>query len=349
MDALKKLKAEIERKKQEMSQQNDSKIGHLNFVRQKDVLDSQSKKRQEIFEELELSKRVKTDKELEPIVSNNSPHNGSSNKLSTNEFDKYEMSMEEITGKLRSFDAPVMLFAESEPERILRLKQLIAADEIDNIRHVDINDHSTTPEKQREDLNATKSNENEEEIDVDLKDHKRSNKPKWYLDKTIKYSKVEGYTHEKVIHHYFKSILKQWEVALDERSDNVKYSTKGKLETQSHARCREYLKPFFKMCQTQSVPPSILPNLYALVVCCEEHDFVGAHDWYIKTAIGNSAWPIGLTMVGIHERSSREKISKVAHVMNNEQQRKYLTSLKRLMSYAQTQLPDVAPSKKVLF
>lgn len=28
-----------------------------------------------------------------------------------------------------------------------------------------------------------------------------------------------------------------------------------------------------------------------------------------RTAIGNSAWPIGLTMVGIHERSGREKIS----------------------------------------
>eukprot|EP01034_Spumella_vulgaris_P028462 gene28462-35317_t len=30
---------------------------------------------------------------------------------------------------------------------------------------------------------------------------------------------------------------------------------------------------------------------------------------YIATAIGNSAWPIGLTMVGIHERSGRERIS----------------------------------------
>jgi pre-mRNA-splicing factor 18 len=54
-------------------------------------------------------------------------------------------------------------------------------------------------------------------------------------------------------------------------------------------------------------------------------------------------------MVGIHERSGRERIStaKVAHVMNNELQRKYLTSVKRLMTYAQTKRPDVAPSMKV--
>jgi pre-mRNA-splicing factor 18 len=70
----------------------------------------------------------------------------------------------------------------------------------------------------------------------------------------------------------------------------------------------------------------------------------------LRTAIGNAAWPIGLTMVGIHERAGREKISssKVAHVMNNELQRKYLTSVKRLMTFAQSKRPDVPPSMKVL-
>ena len=47
---------------------------------------------------------------------------------------------------------------------------------------------------------------------------------------------------------------------------------------------------------------------------------------------GNAPWPIGVTSVGIHERSSREKISHVtgmnsageAHVMNDEATRKWL-------------------------
>lgn len=79
-------------------------------------------------------------------------------------------------------------------------------------------------------------------------------------------------------------------------------------------------------------------------------DFLKANDHYLRCAIGNSAWPIGLTMVGIHERSGREKISssKVAHIMNNELQRKYLSSVKRLMTYAQNLRPDVPPSKKLL-
>ena len=43
-------------------------------------------------------------------------------------------------------------------------------------------------------------------------------------------------------------------------------------------------------------------------------------------AIGNAPWPIGVTMVGIHARTGREKISarNVAHVLNDETQRKYI-------------------------
>jgi Prp18 domain len=40
----------------------------------------------------------------------------------------------------------------------------------------------------------------------------------------------------------------------------------------------------------------------------KEGEFVRAHDIYMLTAIGNAPWPIGLTMVGIHERSGREKV-----------------------------------------
>jgi hypothetical protein len=90
--------------------------------------------------------------------------------------------------------------------------------------------------------------------------------------------------------------------------------------------------------------------LFKMVQNCEEGNFREAHDVYLQAAIGNSAWPIGLTMVGIHERSGREKIStsKVAHIMNNELQRKYFTSVKRLMTYAQNKRTDVAPSMKAL-
>ena len=47
----------------------------------------------------------------------------------------------------------------------------------------------------------------------------------------------------------------------------------------------------------------------------------------------------------LHEKVEQKN---VAHVMNDEAQRKYLTSFKRLMKFEQDRRPDVAPSKKVL-
>ena len=69
-----------------------------------------------------------------------------------------------------------------------------------------------------------------------------------------------------------------------------------------------------------------------------------------KIAIGNAPWPIGVTMVGIHERSAREKIhtNSVAHVMNDETTRKLLYSVKRLVTFCQRRYPTM-PSKCVEF
>lgn len=58
--------------------------------------------------------------------------------------------------------------------------------------------------------------------------------------------------------------------------------------------------------------------------------------------------PIGVTMVGIHARTGREKIfsKNVAHVLNDETQRKYIQGLKRLMTKCQEFYPT-DPSRSV--
>lgn len=55
-------------------------------------------------------------------------------------------------------------------------------------------------------------------------------------------------------------------------------------------------------------------------------DYIAANEAYMEMAIGNAPWPIGVTMVGIHARTGREKINdkNVAHVLNDETQRKYI-------------------------
>ena len=82
-------------------------------------------------------------------------------------------------------------------------------------------------------------------------------------------------------------------------------------------------------------------------------------------SIGNAPWPIGVTMVGIHARTGREKIfsQSIAHVLNDETQRKYIQviiiiaiiivnisplsqAVKRLMTFCQNKYPT-DPSKSV--
>jgi len=68
---------------------------------------------------------------------------------------------------------------------------------------------------------------------------------------------------------------------------------------------------------------------------------VEASSTYLQMAIGNAPWPIGVTMVGIHARTGREKIfsQQIAHVLNDETQRKFIQGLKRLMSVCQRLYP----------
>jgi pre-mRNA-splicing factor 18 len=154
----------------------------------------------------------------------------------------------------------------------------------------------------------------------------------------------------KKIHKFFKSLLRQWEDDLAHRPESIKHTAAGRNEIKTYKQCKDYIRPLFKMCKSRRLEPGMMAHILNIVTCCEQGEFVKANDAYIDVAIGRAAWPIGVTMVGIHARSGREKIgsSNVAHVMNNELQRKYLTSVKRLMSYCQKKRTDVDPSKKVV-
>jgi len=60
------------------------------------------------------------------------------------------------------------------------------------------------------------------------------------------------------------------------------------------------------------VPEEILKEVDIIIDALLERNYVKANDAYYRLAIGNAPWPMGVTMVGIHERSAREKISSSA-------------------------------------
>ena len=68
-----------------------------------------------------------------------------------------------------------------------------------------------------------------------------------------------------------------------------------------------------------------------------------AEDAYLRFSIGNAAYPLGLTAIGIHERSARDKITtdNVSHILNDEVRRKWVQTIKRLMTYSEKHFPSV--------
>jgi pre-mRNA-splicing factor 18 len=112
----------------------------------------------------------------------------------------------------------------------------------------------------------------------------------------------------RLVMDYFKGLLRQWELQLNARPDEVKRTAQGKVETKRQKQCKDYIRPLFKLCKKKNVPPDILHNLKRMIDFAQQGEFVKANDAYIQTAIGNAAWPIGITLVGIHARSAHDHL-----------------------------------------
>merc|ERR1719205_320640 len=94
----------------------------------------------------------------------------------------------------------------------------------------------------------------------------------------------------------------------------------------------------------------IRDSLSSMVKYIMHKDYILANEKYMEMAIGNAPWPIGVTNAGIHARPARENIHSkhVAHVLNDETQRKFIQGLKRLLTKAQQYYPT-DPSRSVDF
>ena len=260
-----------------------------------------------------------------------------------------QLSPDEVTNTLRRFGLPIRLFGEktTTTDDSARLQRLFIAMQG---REAAMLGEAEEDEFLLDSANRTRnvflSGAHNDEDD----DGKSPTKASPKKDKTAAMTEEELRDKPKRIYRYFKSLIREWEEDLAKRPDSEKRTAAGKNETKTLKQCKDYIRPLFQLCKRRELEEDLQMHLFKIVTFCEQGEFVKAHDSYMDVAIGRAAWPIGVTMVGIHARSGRAKIesSNVAHVMNSELHRKYLTSVKRLMSYAQKKRPDVHPSKKVM-
>jgi len=160
------------------------------------------------------------------------------------------------------------------------------------------------------------------------------------------------------ISSYLNLVLREWSAALAGRDKDDAQSSAGIAAANNYKLVLEDLKPLMRRLEaavynptpkpdapTTSTPlphdPLLVPLVQILHLTQKRH-YRDAVDAYLRLSIGKAAWPIGVTMVGIHERSAREKLhedgknGETAHIMSDEGTRKWLQSLKRLVSFSQT-------------
>ncbi|KAJ4520408.1 hypothetical protein HRR75_002273 [Exophiala dermatitidis] len=143
---------------------------------------------------------------------------------------------------------------------------------------------------------------------------------------------------------WFTLVLTEWSIALSQRDAAVRASSSGKAASSSYQQVLKDLTPLFRRFERRDLEPDLLEPICQIVRAAQRRRYVEANDAYLTLSIGKAAWPIGVTMVGIHERSAREKLhassaGKQAHILSDEVTRKFLQSIKRCLSFAQTRWP----------
>lgn len=261
-----------------------------------------------------------------------------------------ELPRSEVIRKLRERLEPILLFGETEHDACKRLRQFeISAPEVvkgfrndfqEAMEEVDqayLQEILTSAGQMSKDKNVEEEQSIPDSITYEsiqemAKDLGRGNKD----------------DDSNIIRTLLEFLLKMWYDQLHNTSTASKGSTKGKIARATFTQTKVYLKPLLRKLKNKSMPEDILDSLVDITKRLLTRDYLKASDAYLTMAIGNAPWPIGVTMVGIHARTGREKIfsKNVAHVMNDETQRKYIQGLKRLMTKCQEFFPT-DPSKCV--
>ncbi|KAK4123437.1 hypothetical protein N657DRAFT_644975 [Parathielavia appendiculata] len=217
---------------------------------------------------------------------------------------------EELRKKLRELNEPAILFGESHAARLRRYRRAARGGALT----------ANGP------IATTLAPVEEKDMKVPDKIPPASNK------------KARRYLYRQLA-SYFNMVLREWELALA-REDNAD-TFAGQAARNAMISSKETMRPLFRKFEQADLDEGILEAIVEIVKAAQERRYVDANDGYLRLSIGKAAWPIGVTMVGIHERSAREKLhgGERGHIMGSEVTRKYLQSIKRCLTFAQVRWP----------
>jgi len=142
--------------------------------------------------------------------------------------------------------------------------------------------------------------------------------------------------------------IKSWAIDLNKRSEEDKRSVQGMMKSALCKQSRINLKPLHEHLIAGTLNKQLLRKIHKITEDTKKGKYMEAHDMFLAAAIGNAPWPMGVTMVGIHERAGRSKINtgQIAHILNDDCTRKFIQCVKRLITYWQIKNP-IDPSQMV--
>lgn len=234
---------------------------------------------------------------------------------------------EEVLARLRKLKQPIRLFGETPLQRIKRLHKLErgGGEGADGEGEEEEEEFPNPTRASSPRTKPTQAPLTESEMQLTLADI-TANPTKVYMQ----------------LLSWFRLVLIEWDLTLSSRPLSVRQSYSGKAATNAYVQAQSYMGPLFKLLEKQDLHPDIFPKVCEIVYYAQQRKYVTANDVYLRLSIGNAAWPIGVTMVGIHERSAREKLHEkgmAAHIMSDEITRKYLQSIKRCLKFCQVRWP----------
>ncbi|XP_063244257.1 pre-mRNA-splicing factor 18 [Bacillus rossius redtenbacheri] len=324
------LKAEIERKRKQLEEKNLLQPDKKFFKR----ADLKAKEEQEYWQKYG---------ERNDEAACDSSKAAKGGRAEDDGEDHTTLPRKDVIRRLRERGEPILLFGETEVDAFKRLRRSeILEPEINKGLRNDFQEALEKVDQAFLDeilASHTPNGEGHQSNDVKVQDDGITYEEIQKMAATL--GKGDKDLDMRVITHFIQFLLKMWGNRLNSRPAAEKMAVRGKLACATYTQTQVYLKPLLRKLKTRSLPEDILDSLTEITGYMLERDYIKASDSYLQMAIGNAPWPIGVTMVGIHARTGREKIfsKNVAHVMNDETQRKYLQGLKRLMTKCQEYFP----------
>uniref|UniRef100_A0A8C5IFZ6 Pre-mRNA-splicing factor 18 n=3 Tax=Neoaves TaxID=3078114 RepID=A0A8C5IFZ6_JUNHY len=237
------------------------------------------------------------------------------------------LSRQEVIRRLRERGEPIRLFGETDYDAFQRLRKIeILAPEVNKGLRNDLKAALDKIDQQylNEIVGGQEAGDDDSQNDLKVHEENTTIEELEALGESL--GRGDDHYDMDIITKFLKFLLGVWAKELNAREDYVKRGVQGKLNSATQKQTESYLRPLFRKLRKRTLPADIKESITDIIKFMLQREYVKANDAYLQMAIGNAPWPIGVTMVGIHARTGREKIfsKHVAHVLNDETQRKYI-------------------------